>query len=131
MEILKKLVDQSIEDIREKGHVLIDLKLPEEIKEWEDKLCHYNLLVDRSRLESLLKENLEKIKNQKEIIKILLEKLTEVAQEKVKEISDIDCSDKIFIDKAIEAVSWDYFFDIDTKRRIIDYIISEDKTRKP
>lgn len=118
METLKKLVDQNIEEVQTKGYAVVNIKESEELKELADKINYGIILASTSRLKALIKSYIERVENQKEIINLLLSKLTELATEKLEE-------------ENLGGARWDYFFGPEERRKIIDSIISEDKSRKP
>jgi hypothetical protein len=127
MELMEKS-ENSLDDLRQRGYLVIKANTPEEIKEWEDKISCNVLLVSKARLETLLDTNLEKIKNMDEVIKILLSKLTDIAKDRLRSvIGDTNNKDELFIEKAIESATWSALFDIEERRRIIDLMTSEDK----
>jgi len=117
METLKKLIEEKIEDTTAKGFAIVDIRETEELKELESKLCSGLILSNKSKLKALMKDCFERIDNQKEIINLLLSKLTDLVVEK--------------LEGENLGARWDYFFNSEERRKIIDSIISEDKSKKP
>jgi len=83
----------------------------------EDRIRSGLILADRSKLKALMKDSFEKVDNQREIIHLLLSKLTELAIEKLRE-------------EDLGGGKWDYFFNSEDRRKIIDDVI-EDNSKIP